>query len=745
MSAGPEPQVIEKSALFERLARGRSAGVTVVTPNQRLSRALMLEFDAFQIGKALSVWEAPDILPFGAFVQRLYEDGLYADLSAELPMLLTPAQEEEVWKQVVGGSGLLAVEGAAAKCRDAWNLANLWRIRPGAGNQDTEAFAQWLTHYKKKTENDLDTPRLPDALQRFVPELKRPKLVVAYAFDILPPQTKEFLDALGTEIAFCGPDPRSATVSRAAFDSAKREIEAAARWARARLEAGGKRIGVVVPSLQEDRKEVARVFSRVMRPGGEKAAMPFNISIGIPLERYPVVALALSVLRISQEEIPFEEVTRIVRSPFIGGAEADRRRRPDAAAARAAGEALCAARDWPLFAEDACRVGAAFLQRARGRRLPGRARSRLGRVPDSGQVARSARRAVSPRSNLEGDVLLSGVSDAAKDLRRYALPAGNAGYADPGTGSARVRRRRVRPSLGHRPDRRSLAAEDFAQSLPAARAAAQGRHSRGERRDLARTRPAHHRRLEAGRRRSGVLAFHQGGGPRRPAEPAHRRPPREGSRDSCLPEAARRDLRFQENRDSSRSRSARRQGETGPRRHARSLRPGRVPVPRLRAPSPARRGDRGARRGPRRLEARQARAPLDAERLGRAEGLHRAAGRPLAGDRARRRRGGEGDGGRRPLRRARAQAPRAPWARVVREGREAAAAVLGRLHRGEAADRLQRGDVRRAHRPHRPAREPPPPPRPPQNRPRQTQPPARGTGQRPPSHASPPPRYRGRA
>src|SRR5216117_4610690 len=124
MSAGAELPVIEKDALFERVALGRAAGVTVVTPNKRLSQALMLEFDAFQIGKAVSVWEAPDILPFGAFVQRLYEDGLYADLSAELPMLLTPAQEEEVWKQVVGGSGLLAVEGAAAKCRDAWNLAN---------------------------------------------------------------------------------------------------------------------------------------------------------------------------------------------------------------------------------------------------------------------------------------------------------------------------------------------------------------------------------------------------------------------------------------------------------------------------------------------------------------------------------------------------------------------------------------------------------------------------------------------
>src|SRR5260370_39542676 len=147
MSAGAELPVIEKSALFERLALGRAAGVTVVPPNKRLSQALMLEFDAFQIGKALSVWEAPDILPFGAFVQRLYEDGLYADLSAELPMLLTPAQEEELWKQVVGGSGLLAVGGAAAQCRDARDLAHLWRIRPRARNPGTHAFAPCLSHH----------------------------------------------------------------------------------------------------------------------------------------------------------------------------------------------------------------------------------------------------------------------------------------------------------------------------------------------------------------------------------------------------------------------------------------------------------------------------------------------------------------------------------------------------------------------------------------------------------------------
>src|SRR5437773_4341360 len=79
--------------LFQRLAEGHAARITVVTPNRRLAQALTAEFDAFQIGKGLSVWEAPDILPFGAFVERLWEDALYSELGDKLPLLLTPAQE----------------------------------------------------------------------------------------------------------------------------------------------------------------------------------------------------------------------------------------------------------------------------------------------------------------------------------------------------------------------------------------------------------------------------------------------------------------------------------------------------------------------------------------------------------------------------------------------------------------------------------------------------------------------------
>src|SRR6476619_2077061 len=116
--------MLSKPDLFARLAEGHAAGVTIVTPNNRLSQALMADCDRFQIDKQLTVWEAPDILPFGAFVERLWEDALYSDLGEKLPLLLTPAQEQHLWEEIIRGSGagkaFLLKEPAAQQCREAW-------------------------------------------------------------------------------------------------------------------------------------------------------------------------------------------------------------------------------------------------------------------------------------------------------------------------------------------------------------------------------------------------------------------------------------------------------------------------------------------------------------------------------------------------------------------------------------------------------------------------------------------------
>ena len=326
--------MLSREELFARLAEGHAARITVVTPNKRLSQALMSDFDALQIEKSLTVWEAPDILPFSAFVERLWEDALYSDLGETLPLLLTPAQEQLIWERIIResepGSGFLLKESAAAQCREAWRLVHQWRIGAGQGNEDAAAFSSWSKEYQRKTSGEIDAARLPDLMARYLDGLKKPKLLVAYAFDVIPPQTKEFVEKF--EVAFCNPEGVEGSRSRAAFPSAKHEIETAAKWARARLEEGKTRIGVVVPDLQKRRSEVVRVFSRVMQPGynlpgAAKTPMPFNVSLGRPLSAYPMVEFCLTFLELAFREIDFARASHLIRSPFLGGADSELARR----------------------------------------------------------------------------------------------------------------------------------------------------------------------------------------------------------------------------------------------------------------------------------------------------------------------------------------------------------------------------------------------------------------------------------
>ncbi|TMH22765.1 MAG: PD-(D/E)XK nuclease family protein, partial [Betaproteobacteria bacterium] len=305
--------MLQKSELFARLAVGHAARITVVTPNQRLAHSLTLEFDDYQLARGLTSWEAADILPFGAFVERLWENALYSDLGEKLPLLLTPAQEQHLWERILAASGLLIVPQAAAQCRDAWRLIHQWRIGTGPGNDDALAFGQWSSAYKKQTDGDIDAARLPDLMAGYLDQLKKPALIVAYAFE-------------------CAPEPIAGTAARAAFPSAKHELEAAAKWARARLEEGKQRIGVVVPDRGQRRQEVVRIFSRVMDPGYNlpgraKAPLPFNVSIGRPLAAYPLVDAALTLIELAFTPIDFARASHLIRSPYIGGADTELARR----------------------------------------------------------------------------------------------------------------------------------------------------------------------------------------------------------------------------------------------------------------------------------------------------------------------------------------------------------------------------------------------------------------------------------
>jgi len=330
-------RAVSKHELFERLAAGLAAKLAVVTPNRRLAQALAREFDRGQADKGLAVWESADVLPLSAFVERLYEDALYSELAPALPHVLSQAQEIELWEQVIRaspwGAELLDPSRAAAQAMHAWRLAHGWRIAGALasfpGNEDAQAFARWAAAYAKH--DSTDAARLPDAVAPLLGRaaLRKPATLVLYGFDVIAPQEREFLDACaaqGIEVRVCGQEKADSNPKRIVFQSARHELEAAAAWARAKLEAGAARIGVVVPELAARRREVLRVFARCMNPAhalpeSEPRALPFNVSLGEPLSDTPLAHAALSILALALGEVPFEAASRLVRSPFVGGGE----------------------------------------------------------------------------------------------------------------------------------------------------------------------------------------------------------------------------------------------------------------------------------------------------------------------------------------------------------------------------------------------------------------------------------------
>ncbi|HEY2629161.1 MAG TPA: PD-(D/E)XK nuclease family protein [Usitatibacter sp.] len=353
--------ILEKSELLARLRQGHEARVTVLTPNLRLARSLSREFDRSQAGGGLGTWETADILPLGAFVRRLWDDAVYSGEGPSVPLLLAPAQEQALWEvtlaQAHASQVLVALAPAAAQCRDAWLLLHQWRLVDRIGEAqsvDTRAFVDWSSRYRRATDEkrQLDAARLPDAIAPLLGHaaIRKPRVVALFGFEQMAPQSLDFLEALraqGVELVDVSVPRREGRSIRVELTEAKDEISAAARWARARLEANpAASIGVVVPDLAQSRSRVQRIFASTMRPGHlvarEAVAQPFNISLGSPLADHPVAADALLVLELAGGIASFEDASRVVRSPFIAGAEAELgvRARLDARLRRRCGPAL---------------------------------------------------------------------------------------------------------------------------------------------------------------------------------------------------------------------------------------------------------------------------------------------------------------------------------------------------------------------------------------------------------------------
>jgi ATP-dependent helicase/nuclease subunit B len=330
---------------FNQLPIGINSSV-VVTPNRRLAMVLRREFNSYQVTQGRAAWSTPDILPIAAFIERLYEEILYSEQAAELPILLSTTQEQALWEDVISSSDLtpilFSVPEAAKLAREAWQIIHEWRLTSKLNNfplnDDCKVFRDWSKSYKGLTrrENQIDKAHIYDLIIELWKHtrIKKPDRLICHGFDNFSPQQRAFLSNLsedGCEVMTTKPQSklrlRIGNVQQVSCADNRDEIYRAAVWARARIEGDNTvRIGVVVQEFSKYRSEIIRTFSSVMEPdvqqglpGSTYRIYPFNVSLGMALASYPLVSTAFLVLGLAGKDIAFESVSSILRSPFLAG------------------------------------------------------------------------------------------------------------------------------------------------------------------------------------------------------------------------------------------------------------------------------------------------------------------------------------------------------------------------------------------------------------------------------------------
>ncbi|MCY3628689.1 MAG: PD-(D/E)XK nuclease family protein [Bacteroidota bacterium] len=316
----------------------------IIAATERLARARQQEYDWHQQELGHQTWPTAPVKTLNAWMSELWEEGMYLRSNPPFLRPLRPAEEQIIWEDILRSQARhlpLDVSATAELARNSWKLLCDWRL-PLEGtdwnsSEDSRTFQKWALEFRTRCDRNgwFSAAELSKHVARIVNEgqIEIPPELELCGFLEPIPAHEQFFEALrkrGTRIQET-PLPNHAEKSfRLGASDTFREIRVAAEWARRILqndleaERRSFRIGIIVPGIGNLRSHVERVFSEVFHPQAwlhpeQDSKRLFNISLGLPAGDYPIIQSALQILSIEPREIPIEEASRLLLSPFLPG------------------------------------------------------------------------------------------------------------------------------------------------------------------------------------------------------------------------------------------------------------------------------------------------------------------------------------------------------------------------------------------------------------------------------------------
>ncbi|MGA8261054.1 MAG: PD-(D/E)XK nuclease family protein [Arenicellales bacterium] len=327
-----------------RLFQELEQGAAVITSNRHLARQVTQRYADWKVSGSARAWTTPRVLAYDDWLEEAWQ--LAFEHRPGAPRLLTDDQESQVWEQIIRlrGAGsdspaLLQIPGAARTARQAWRLIHDWdldwrRLRQYK-SADTEAFLAWADTLRERlnderwlTRAELQA-RLIDNGDAWLGRSRQP--VWWMGFDTLSMAQQRIIGVLHDrgrrQSRYRNAGVENADVSTMQCTDAEDQWRRVARWSRAKLTADpDAQLGVVCPDLQGRRDLIEDIFEDVLHPElswRTDAPRAFHLSLGRPLSEYPIVGAALDVLRWTAARIPFEVVSRTLRSDCLGGGDTE--------------------------------------------------------------------------------------------------------------------------------------------------------------------------------------------------------------------------------------------------------------------------------------------------------------------------------------------------------------------------------------------------------------------------------------
>jgi probable DNA repair protein len=315
------------------IAAALLAGDTVIASSARSARALRRLHAEEQRAAGLEAWQSPDILDWESWLNRLWQQRVRS--GNERRLLLTTLQEQQVWVHVVRplikGRHLISVDGVAELAQHAYGLLCAYGALDflrgeRAGGVDVQSFREWARQFERECEKEgwLSRNRLPLVLASGATEAAGP--LVLTGFDRMTPAQQGLIDALGeqglaVELVEAGKVAAQEEPVLVKALHGRDEIETCALWVRDELRQS-RRVAVVVPDVAAMRPEITRIFHQVIAPEtvtirATDPALPFEFSLGVPLDDVPMARSALLLLRWLHEPLLQSDISWLLLSGFL--------------------------------------------------------------------------------------------------------------------------------------------------------------------------------------------------------------------------------------------------------------------------------------------------------------------------------------------------------------------------------------------------------------------------------------------